>query len=316
MPTKRRLPRPRGRLLAACLVLCAVAAAAAVGVWLQFGERQALDTRYRAGGSPPDRVDIAASVQRVDAAGRELVLRLLVTPRGSLAEAGGVSPAETLTLQTSAAVRGDLSFPAHSRISTVDVPVTLSAGSITDYPFDAYETTLEFGAATRDDEAVPVRMTLTNNDALFAADVDASEVDDAAVFEVGLARSTSVLIFAVFMMAAMWALAIAVLIGAWFLLTRRKGLTWPALGWMAATLFALAAFRNTAPGTPPIGSLLDYVAFLWAETVIAFCVIVVVVMGMRAESRPAEAGGGAAPAYPPEVGPPPPQEPRQRSIGP
>ncbi len=286
MVTMRRLSRSRGRLLAAGLVLCAVAVAAAVGVRLQFGERQALDTRYRAGGSAPDRVDITASVQRVDAAGRELVLRILVTPRGSLAEPGGVSPAEALTLQTSASVRGDLTFPAHRRISTVDVPVTLSAGSITDYPFDAYETTLEFGAAVRDDETVPVRMTLTNNDALFAADVDASEASGAAVFEVGLARSTSVLIFVVFMMAAMWALAIAVLIGAWFLLTRRKGLTWPALGWMAATLFALAAFRNTAPGTPPIGSLLDYVAFLWAETVVAFCVITVVVMGMRAESHP------------------------------
>ncbi|GGO38497.1 hypothetical protein GCM10012286_13600 [Streptomyces lasiicapitis] len=53
---------------------------------------------------------------------------------------------------------------------------------------------------------------------------------------------------------------------------------------MAATLFALAAFRNTAPGTPPIGSLLDYVAFLWAETLIAFCAITVVVMGLRREA--------------------------------
>ncbi|WP_329857739.1 DUF4436 family protein [Streptomyces sp. SP18ES09] len=81
----------------------------------------------------------------------------------------------------------------------------------------------------------------------------------------------------------MWALAVAVLTGTWFLVTRRKGLTWPALGWMAATLFALAAFRNAAPGSPPIGSLIDYLAFLWAETVIAFCLVTVVVSGFRAE---------------------------------
>lgn len=287
----RRLPHPHGRLLLAGLVVLAVAAAAAVGVWLQFGERQAMDTRYRVGDAAPDRVDIDASVQRVDAAGRELVLRVLVTPRGSLAEAGGISPAQTLTLQTSPSIRRDLTFPAHSRIATVDVPVTLTAGSITDYPFDAYDAALEF-SAVQGDEAVPVRMTLANSDALFAATVDASDADGTAVFDVGLARSTSVLIFAVFMMAAMWALALAVLIGAWFLVSRRKGLTWPALGWMAATLFALAAFRNTAPGAPPIGSLLDYVAFLWAETLIAFCVIAVVVMGMRRE---------AAEAHPPEA---------------
>ncbi|MFE6777925.1 DUF4436 family protein [Streptomyces sp. NPDC057702] len=285
----RRLPRSRDRLLIAGLVLLAVAAAAAIGIWVQVGERQALDTRYRAGASVPDRVDIAASVQRVDAAGREMALRVLVTPRGNLAEAGGISPARTLTLQTSPSVRGDLTFPAHGRISTVDVRVALTAGSVTDYPFDAYDAALEFGVV-QGGEAVPVRMTLSNRDALFAADIDAYEADGAAVFDVGLARSTSALIFAVFMMAAMWALALAVLIGAWFLLSRRKGLTWPALGWMAATLFALAAFRNTAPGAPPIGSLLDYMAFLWAETLIAFCIITVAVMGMRAEAHPPEPG--------------------------
>lgn len=74
------------------------------------------------------------------------------------------------------------------------------------------------------------------------------------------------------------------------LVRRRMGLTWPALGWMAATLFALAAFRNTAPGAPPIGSLLDYLAFFWAETLIAFCVIVVVVRAVRAEDPPPPRG--------------------------
>ncbi|MFD5699834.1 DUF4436 family protein [Streptomyces lasiicapitis] len=280
---RRPLPPPHGRLLLTGLALLSVAAAAAIGIWLQFGEREAMDTRYRAGEAAPDRVDIEASVQRVDAAARELTLRVLVTPRGNLAEAGGIFPAETLTLQTSSSIRRDLTYPAHSRIATVDVPVTLTSGSITDYPFDAYDAALEF-SAVQGDEPVPVRMTLSNTDALFSATVDASEADGAAVFHAALVRSTSVLIFAVFMMAAMWALALSVLIGAWFLITRRKGLTWPALGWMAATLFALAAFRNTAPGTPPIGSLLDYVAFLWAETLIAFCVITVVVMGMRREA--------------------------------
>lgn len=285
MSVKRRQPRSPGGPLSVGLVLLAVVAAALCGLWLQFGERQDLDTRYTAGGQAPDRIDIDASVQRVDAAGRELVLRLLVTPRGALAEAGGISPAEDLTLQTSSSVRGDLTFPAHSRIATVDVPVTLTGGPITDYPFDAYETDMEFGAV-QGGESVPVRMTLTNRDALFSLAVDTSEIKGAAVFSAEVARSRSVLVFSVFMMLAMWALAVAVLLGGRHLVRRRMGLTWPALGWMAATLFALAAFRNTAPGTPPIGSLLDYLAFFWAEMLIAFCVIVVVVRAVRAEGPP------------------------------
>ncbi|MFD3471683.1 DUF4436 domain-containing protein [Streptomyces sp. NPDC058682] len=280
-PARPARPARRVPLLPG-LVLIAIVAAVTVGAWLQFGERQALDTVYTAGRADRDRIDVNATIQRVDAAGREMTLRVLVTPRGALAEADGVSPTEDLTVQTSTATRGDLTFKAHQRISTMDVPVALTGGSITDYPFDAYGADVEFGAVLGG-EKVPVRVTLSNNDVLFSATVDASTVQGIAVLDIELARSNSVFIFAIFMMLAMWALAVSVLIGGWYLVTRRKGLTWPALGWMAATLFALAAFRNTAPGSPPIGCLLDYIAFLWAETVIAFCLITVVVTGIRAE---------------------------------
>ncbi|WOX21291.1 DUF4436 family protein [Streptomyces solicathayae] len=282
MSKPRRQQRTRTRTRAPGLILFAMVAAVALGAWFQFGERQALDTVYSAGSSAPDRVDVRATVQRVDASGRELVLRVLVVPRGELSEAGGASPREDLVLQTSTSTRGDLAFEAHSRISARDVPVALTGGSITDHPFDAYDASIEFGA-TLGGEQVPVHMELSNNDAQFSAVVDASESEGIAGFDVELARSTSVLVFTEFMMLAMWALAVSVLIGAWFLVTRRQGLTWPALGWMAATLFALAAFRNTAPGAPPIGSLLDYLAFFWAETVIVLCLITVVVMAVRAE---------------------------------
>ncbi|MFI6644896.1 DUF4436 family protein [Streptomyces sp. NPDC050504] len=287
-PVRRRGPHGGLPFPAALACLLAVAAVA-VGAWLQIGERQALDEAYTAGGPVPDRVDVRASVQRVDAAGRELTLRVLVTPRGELAEAGGLSPTEDLTLQTSTSTRGDLTFKAHSRIATVDLPVALTGGSITDYPFDAYDAAIEF-SAVQGGAKVPVRTTLTSGDALFSVGVDAMDDRGTAVFDVVVERSNSVLVFAVFMMVAMWALAVSVFIGAWFLVTRRKGLTWPALGWMAATLFALAAFRNTAPGTPPIGSLLDYLAFLWAETVVACCLVASVVSGFRAERGSAAAG--------------------------
>jgi hypothetical protein len=265
-------------------VVLAVAAALLCGLWFQYGERKDASTGHIAGSAEPDRIDITASVQRVDAVARELILRVLVTPKGSLAEERGLSSTEDLTLQTSPAVRGDLAFPAHSRITSVDVRVALTGGPVTDYPFDVYEAELEF-AAVQGGEGVPVRMTLSNSDTLFSVAADASEIRGAAVLSVEAVRSGSVLVFAVFMMAAMWALTVAVLMGGWYLLRRRKGLTWPALGWMAATLFALVALRNAAPGAPPIGSLLDYLAFFWAETLIAFCVIVVV-GAVRAEGRP------------------------------
>ncbi|SEK70983.1 DUF4436 family protein [Rhodococcus maanshanensis] len=281
MPTK---PRPSGRRrLLVPAAAAAAAAAVGAGIWLQIGERQDLDAVHVSGASEPvDRVDIEASVQRVDAAARELTLRILVTPRGALSDDGGLSPNEDLTLLTSPDIQQDLTFRADTRISTVDVPVALSGGSITDYPFDSYLTDIEF-AARQGDHPVPVTATLSNRDALFHPTVEIADTTDTAAFEVSVSRSNGVLIYAIFMMAAMWALAIAVVIGTRFLTSRRLGLVWPALGWMAATLFALAAFRNTAPGAPPIGSLLDYTAFLWTEAIIAFCVITTVIAGARAE---------------------------------
>ncbi|WTW93496.1 DUF4436 domain-containing protein [Streptomycetaceae bacterium NBC_01309] len=297
-PRRRRL---RGPAAVTAAVIVAVLAAAGLGAWLQFGERAAQDARHATGSTAPDRVDIAASVQRVDAAARELSLRVLVTPRGRLADPDGLAPAGDLAILTSASVRQDLNHPAHTRIATTDVPVALGGGAVTDYPFDAYDTDLEFSALF-DGRPVPVRMTLTDNDALFSTDVHPEPAGDTAVFVLDVARSNSVLIFAVFMMAAMWALAIAVVIGARFLITGRKGLTWPALGWMAATLFALASFRNAAPGNPPIGTLLDYTAFLWAEAIVAVAVIGTVVAGQRAEAHP-EPYPQSHPEPPPE--PPP-----------
>ncbi|MCX5193000.1 DUF4436 domain-containing protein [Streptomyces sp. NBC_00249] len=260
----------------AVLILVAVS----VGSWLQFTEREVIDTVHTVGSTARDRVDVEATVQRVDAAARELVLRVRVTPRGTLGEEDGTAPVADLSLQTSQATLGDLTFTAHERITTKDLQVAVTDGSISDYPFDSYETDMGFWALLGGKE-VPVRLLFSNNDTLFSVSATPTTPRQEAVVGVKVTRSGSLLTFAAFMMIVMWALAASVLLGAWYLTTRRQGLVWPALAWMAATLFALSAFRNTAPGTPPIGCVLDWFAFLWAETVIALCLIAVVITGVR-----------------------------------
>lgn len=293
-PAPADTPRPRrfGRSILPVLVLiaCLIVVAVAVGSWLQFSERQDVDTVHTVGSSAADRVDVEAVVQSVDAAERELVLRVWVTPRGTLGEADGAAPVADLSLQTSGATLSDLKFAAHERLATRDVRVALTGGSISDYPFDTYGTDIAFRAQL-DGKQVPVRMLFSNADTLFSVSAEPAPSRQEAVLALELARSGSLLVFAVFMMVVMWALAAAVLIGAWYLTTSAEGVVWPGLAWMAATLFALAAFRNTAPGTPPIGCVLDWFAFLWAETVIALCLITVVITGvnkaLRREAPPA-----------------------------
>ncbi|MFB0627094.1 DUF4436 family protein [Streptomyces sp. AB3(2024)] len=281
-------PHPRRSRASILPVLLPIAVlivvAVAVGSWLQFSERQAVDTVHTIGSGATDRVDVEATVQRVDATARELVLRVRVSPRGALGEEEGSAPVADLNLQTSAATLGDLAFRAHERLTTRDVQVAITGGSISDYPFDTYDTDVEFWAQLGGRQ-VPVRMLFSNNDTLFSASATPTLSRQEAAMGLVLTRSGSLLVFAVFMMGVMWALAASVLIGAWYLTTRGEGLVWPALAWMAATLFALAAFRNTAPGTPPIGCVVDWFAFLWAETVIALSLIAVVITGVRTALR-------------------------------
>lgn len=303
--TKSRMPMRRARVVLAVVALAVVVTA--VAVWSQVSGAGGGAPGVESGSADdPDRVDITASIIRVDPASGELLLRLLVTPRGALTTEGGLSPRDDLEIQTSAAMKTDPFFPALERIGTVDVPVVLSGTGVTAYPFDRYAATMEF-TAELGGEKVPVHLTLANRDALFSASTDAYSESDAAVAELALTRSAGVLTFAIFMIVAMWALAVSVATGAWHVLSRRRGLVWPALGWMAATLFAIAGFRNAAPGSPPIGSFIDYLAFFWAEGVIAACVVAVVVGGVRAERAAEEAAAPTAvvPEAPvrPDVGP-------------
>jgi hypothetical protein len=278
-------PRPRRSKASLLPILIPVAilivVAVSLGSWLQYRELQAIETVHTVGSGAADRVDVEATVQSVDAAARELLLRVRVTPRGKLGEEDGTAPVADLSLQTSAATLGDLAFEAHERLATQDVKVAITGGSISDYPFDAYRTEIGFWAELGG-EQVPVRTMLSSNATLFSISPTRTGAADEAVLALDVTRSRSLLVFAVFMMLVMWALAASVLIGAWYLTKHHKGLVWPGLAWMAATLFALSAFRNTAPGTPPIGCVLDWFAFLWAETVIALCLITVVITGVRA----------------------------------
>lgn len=264
----------------AAVVLVGIAGAAGVGVWVHSAERTAGDTWHSIGVEAPDRIDVFATVQKVDAVAREVTLRVLVEPRGRLGEDGGVAPSGDLTLLNSSSLRGDQTFPAHERIASSDLPIPLTVGAVTDYPFDGYDSDIRF-AAVQDGKPVPVLLTLDKVDSLFSLAVTGS--DDDGGLKLRFTRATSVLVFALFMMFAMWAIAVAVALGARHLISRRRGLVWPAFGFMAASLFALASFRNAAPGSPPIGSLLDYTAFLWAELIVALSVFASVVAGAVVE---------------------------------
>ncbi|MBR7827516.1 DUF4436 family protein [Actinospica sp. MGRD01-02] len=256
------------------------------GILMYLSERNAKSVGAVVGEpSQPNRIELYVTAQGVDAAQQRLLLRVEIIPHGTLAAAGLDAPAKYLSLFTSSATKAQIDFPAGHPASAQDLDVSMYDGTVSDYPFDGYDAQVAF-AATMDGQSVPIEMTFGEIDPVFhIAVVDSKYENSAADLTVHVSRSQGTQLFAGFLMVVMWALALSVLAGAWILVTRRRGLDWTALGWMAATLFALAGMRNTAPGTPPIGCILDYAAFFWAELLTAVAVVMACALGAVIERR-------------------------------
>lgn len=256
----------------------------AAGLLLYLGERNSLERTYSAGdGKAASRVDLSVTVQKVDVANSQLVLRILPDPTGDLLGDDG-TPSKSLTVGLGSDVASQLAFAAGQSITARTVEASLTGGAITDYPFDHYSAPLAFEALAGG-RPVPIHVMLKEIDPFFVTKVtDATPLEIGLVFDVvRISRSRGTLILAWFIIIAMWALALSVLGAAQILIRRRQGIVWPSLGWMAATLFALIGMRNAAPGSPPIGSLIDYASFFWAEAIVAGSLVAVAATGIRAE---------------------------------
>lgn len=283
-------PSTRGRRRRSVFISVAVvivgAALVAAGVLAYINER---DDRqhlsYVGAAGQGARLELTVRVQSVNVADEEMVLSVLPSPRGTLAvdETGG-ELTEDIRLYTPSLAQSSVTLAKGSIPALQQITVPLSNGTPTDYPFDHYFADIVWAASTEDGSPVPVAMDFENRDPFFSVRPhSAVAVTQGILLETEISRSRGTAILAWFMMAAMWALSLAVLGGATVLVRRRLGLVWPAMGWMAATVFALVGLRNAAPGGPPIGSVIDYAAFFWSEAVTVASVAWVTVVGVHVE---------------------------------
>jgi hypothetical protein len=260
------------------VVIAVLAAGGIVGFRIDTGTRK-LD--YITGSNDPDRVELDVTLQRVDVTGREFDLRVIPIMHGSLADGADAVPARDIEVDTSSLTSGLLRFKAHDRVSLQDVRMGVDDGLVSAYPFDSYAASIGF-FVTAGGKDVPVSMRFRGYDALFTAEMTDAEWPTGQLKANVLAgRTFSSSVLAWFLMVAMWALALSVLGAALTIVSKKMGLVWPAMGWMAATLFALVGFRNAAPGSPPIGGLIDYGAFFWAELLTTAALVYVTVHGIR-----------------------------------
>jgi hypothetical protein len=81
----------------------------------------------------------------------------------------------------------------------------------------------------------------------------------------------------------MLGLAAAAAIAAYYVLRPKRGLHFSACSMLAGMLFALIPLRNAVPGSPPLGSIIDFASFFIAEAVISISLISCIILGYRHE---------------------------------
>lgn len=271
------------------LLLFAAAYALVLCVYKSEGENRAAGLSYeteKLDKLDKNRIDAYAKIVSADPVKGDIVVRLTFTPQGSLLSADGVTLSRDLLLDvSSAAGKHAYEFKKGKRMDAVEAIVDMYEGEPMDYPFDKHEAELAFyfepaGAATEaPDHSIPVALELRGS--VSGLRIDASyakeNTDDRVVVDLSVSRASTAIFFSVFIMVAMWALTLGVVFLVFRVLAGHRKIEIGMFSFLGALLFAFPALRNSQPGTPPIGTLSDFLAFFWAEVMIALSLLSVVV---------------------------------------
>jgi hypothetical protein len=234
-----------------------------------------------------NRIDVAGRIVSADPVKGDVVVRFEFTPHGSLAAGDGGMLSRDLDLYVSSATGKNVhEFKKGKRMNPVEAVVEIYEGEPMDYPFDAHSAELSFffepsagkGGESAASESIPMAVEMRGSVAGLRLDTEYAKENtpDHAVIDIGIQRATTAVFFSVFIMIAMWSLVIGVLFLVFRVFAGHRKIEISMFSFLGALLFAFPALRNSQPGTPPIGTMSDFIAFFWAEVIIALSLLAVV----------------------------------------
>lgn len=268
------------------LLLFALIPLAVIVGLLVYGSETALrQTDIVAGDTTArDRLVVYADLLAIDPNRFEVTLRLTFEPQGALLAADGRSLSRDLKLTVNAATGApDRLLPRGRPPAPLDVTIWLSDGEPTRFPFDRYASFLQLVLVGEPDGApVPLQLNfLAGLHGLVIQATPAGAAPGLVDIEFGVSRSFTTIGFAIFVMLVQWALAIVVIRLTRSVLSGERRVELAMFTWLGAMLFAFPALRGTVPGSPPIGALSDYLAFFWAESIVAIALVLIVTRWLR-----------------------------------
>jgi hypothetical protein len=204
----------------------------------------------------------------------------------------------------------EFDFPKDKRMNRIEAVFPLN-GDLNKYPLDRYDTTVRLLMTTparnaprevptipasitqhthpTDELAVspsallenaPVALSISLSASVpgirFEGNVSRGSSREPTGIVLQLTRARSVISVSVIVMLMMTALSMSLLAMAIRAITTVERTDLLPLSVSISLIFGLPALRNIQPGVPPVGALVDYVTFIWAELIVAASAVIIV----------------------------------------
>ncbi len=255
-----------------------------------------------------DRVSISIVVTNANPATHELTAQVSFRLSGNIAK-DEVTPAVDLHLLLNN-FRGEqeFDFAKDKRMNRIEAVFPIN-GDLNKYPLDRYDTTVRLLMTTparnapaevpkipasitqhthpTDELAVsptallqnaPVALSISLSASVpgirFEGNVSRGSSQEPTGIVLHLTRATNVIAVSLIVMLMMTALSMSLLAMAIRARTAEKTDLLP-LSVSITLIFGLPALRNIQPGVPPVGALVDYVTFIWAELIVAASAVII-----------------------------------------
>jgi len=255
-----------------------------------------------------DRVSISIVVTNANPATHELTAQVSFRLSGNIAK-DEVTPAVDLHLLMNN-FRGEqeFDFAKDKRMNRIEAVFPIN-GDLNKYPLDRYDTTVRLLMTTparnapaevpkipasiaqhthpTDELAVsptallqnaPVALSISLSASVpgirFQGNVSRGSSQEPTGIELHLTRAHNVIALSLIVMLMMTALSMSLLAMAIRARAAEKTDLLP-LSVSITLIFGLPALRNIQPGIPPVGALVDYVTFIWAELIVAASAVII-----------------------------------------
>lgn len=234
-----------------------------------------------------DTVALSLTPEKMDAATNRLTVSILPTQGEDGTVTNGLIAHRPFGVLVSAVAGSKATqFAEGDLISPIETSLVMD-GQIENWPFDRYAVR-SIMTALQDDaagESTPLPTTVQpSKRGIPGWDITVSETpvgDGVNAVDIAVSRSGSTIAFGIVLLTLMVIIPALVLVVAILVLRGRRKVEVTTLGWMGAMLFATIPLRNFLPGSPPIGSWIDYLVVLWVLAALVAGLVIFVVAWIR-----------------------------------